>query len=106
MDSPEVREAAMSSPDGRPNERTSGGHTWGDFLARDLKLIADECDGVVLMPGWRESKGARQELFTALNCGKRVARLVVGAEGTYAIDECSRGYFLHYLEEKMKEVCR
>lgn len=61
MDSPEVRAAALASPDGIPNERTSGGATWGDFLSRDLKLIADTVDGVILMGGWLDSKGARQE---------------------------------------------
>lgn len=85
MDSPEIRAAALASPDGIPNERTSGGHTWGDFLARDLKLIADQVDGVILMDAWYKSKGARQEAFTALQCGKMFASLCTGKEGSYSI---------------------
>lgn len=104
MDEPEVREAAMASPDGRPDERTSGGKTWGDFLARDLKLIADQVDGVLLMPNWLGSKGARQEAFTAINCGKKLADLVVGADGTFAIHEVSILYVHHRLTEYMQKV--
>lgn len=106
MDEPEVRAAAMASPDGRPDERTSGGKTWGDFLARDLKLIADQCDGVIVMPMWKGSKGARQEVFTALNCGKQVAELVVGEDGTYAICKRSSYYFWSCLDDAKKEFLR
>ncbi len=49
------------------NEPT--GHTWGDFLARDVKLIADECQGVILLPFWEKSRGARLEAYVALMAG-------------------------------------
>src|SRR5208282_1779261 len=42
LDDPATRKAALASPDGNPNRNPHKGQTWGDFLARDLKLIADE----------------------------------------------------------------
>ena len=64
MDDDEVRAAAVASPDGSSTE--TGGHTWGSFLARDVRIIADQVNGIILMPGWERSRGARLEAFVAL----------------------------------------
>lgn len=64
MDDPATREAALASPDGSLATWVRG--TWGDFLSRDVKLVSDEVDGIVMLPGWAESRGARLELFVAL----------------------------------------
>lgn len=76
LDDPEDRAAALASPDGYMH----GGHhmnkTWGDFLARDVKLIADDgIEGIVILPGWQFSRGARLETFVGrMLCGIRVYR--------------------------------
>lgn len=73
LDDPETRKAALASPDGTPGSGAMNDETWGDFLKRDVKLIADEVDGVIVMDGWHKSRGARLETFVAaMMCGKPV----------------------------------
>lgn len=61
LDDPEDRAMAMASPDGAPG---SVSKSWGDFLARDIKLIADGgIDFIVVLPGWQDSRGARLETY-------------------------------------------
>lgn len=72
MDNEETRAMAMASPDGAPGSGSSSGETWGDFLARDVKLVADQVDAIAVLPGWDKSRGARLETFVAFLCGKPV----------------------------------
>lgn len=66
MDDPETRKAALASPDGAPGTGSANGESFGDFLARDLKLIADGgIEGIIVLPGWENSKGSRLETFVA-----------------------------------------
>jgi len=50
-----------------------------EFLADDRKKLmrADikdmlDCDAIAMLPGWEESKGARQELYNAIACDMKV----------------------------------
>lgn len=80
QDPPEVQAAALASPDGRLDANGMiAGKTWGDILALDVKTVADDVEGVVLLPGWQLSRGARLETFVALLCRKPV-HLWLGGE--------------------------
>lgn len=75
LDSEEIRQELLASPDGQyefGGAITQDGSTWADFLARDVKLIADEIDEIVVLPNWWKSRGARLEVFVGLLCKKRI----------------------------------
>jgi hypothetical protein len=67
LDDPEDRAAALQSPDGSALSYGNGvKKTWGEFLARDVKLLSDGgIEAVFVLPGWRKSRGARLETFVA-----------------------------------------
>lgn len=67
MDGPEIAAAAEASADGSlDSEGKIVGHTWGDLLSRDVKIVADEVGGIIFLPGWEKSRGARLEAFVGL----------------------------------------
>lgn len=78
LDSPAVREFCMASPDGKYSNNNIAGETWGQMLTRDVRIVADEVDGVVLLPGWENSRGARLEAFVAKLCNKEFFDYVGG----------------------------
>lgn len=72
LDSPAVQQAAWASPDGALHSGHIAGETWGDILARDVKVVADNVRGILVLPGWTKSRGARLETFVAHLCGKPI----------------------------------
>lgn len=80
IDDPEDQKVALASKVGDLAEfKNETGQTWGDFLSRDVKMIADtDIDAIVLLPEWETSKGARLEAFVAVNLGYPAYRYVKG----------------------------
>ena len=89
LDIPAVKEEALVSVNGRvPLSGTIGGETWGDFLSRDVKTVADIVDAVLAIDRWYQSRGARLEVFTALQVGKPVWWWRANALSQMNADEC------------------
>lgn len=65
MDTPEMQAAAWKSATGSMDDLPPG-ESWGTMLGRDVQIIADVCDGIVLLPGWEKSRGARLEVVVGL----------------------------------------
>jgi hypothetical protein len=68
LDPDEVKEEALASPDGKLYDGKIAGHTFGDLLSKDVKVVADHVQGIIFLPGWHASKGARLEAFVGLLC--------------------------------------
>lgn len=47
-----------------------------DMLQTDFRLILEQCNALILLPGWRESTGARLELAIAFYTGLPIFELV------------------------------
>jgi hypothetical protein len=63
LDDEQTKADAMASANGNPQDAK---RTWADFLARDVKIVADQVQGIVFLPDWHKSRGARLEAFVGL----------------------------------------
>jgi hypothetical protein len=81
-DPPEVQAAAMASSDGLVGEagELSGGQTYGQRLGHDIRLLVEEVDGIVLLPRWEFSRGARVEAFAAVTFNRQIFEYVRAAQ--------------------------
>ena len=68
LDNDELAKAAKASKKGLIEDLPTT-ETWGEILARDVRIIADECDGIIFLPHWFKSKGATLEAVVGLLCG-------------------------------------
>lgn len=67
-DTVEVQVAALKSKDGKLDAAGKvGGRTWGQILADDVILLADGgITGIIFLPGWEASSGAKLEATVGL----------------------------------------
>lgn len=79
QDSAAIQAEARLSTNGALINGKIGGETWGEILARDVRIVADQVDGVALLPNWQHSKGAKLEVTVALLAGKNVYEYHTGA---------------------------
>jgi hypothetical protein len=68
LDDPVERNAALASQTG---DHLPEQQPWGVYLARDLKIVCD-VTGVIVLPGWQHSRGARLETYVSDVLGKPI----------------------------------
>lgn len=75
-----------------PRDAIAGadGHAWACHLRGDI-IVMLQCDGVVMMPGWERSHGARMEHTVAASCGLPIHYFL----GNSGLARNSDGFPLH-----------
>jgi hypothetical protein len=71
LDEGPVRDAALASKTGDLTDLPVN-HSYGTLLSRDVRIVIDECQGILLLPHWENSRGARLEAYVALLCGHEI----------------------------------
>lgn len=84
LDDAEDAAIARASKDG---DAAAAKRSWGEFLGRDIQILADDCDGMILLPGWEKSPGARLEVCTALIREKVIAFYEEGVQPRLASED-------------------
>jgi hypothetical protein len=60
---------------------------WTKYLCRDLVAMLSECDRIVLLPGWKASRGATLEAYIASVLGFEMFEYIPESE---MVDKCER----------------
>lgn len=63
------------SPDELDQIVPAAGHTWAEYLSRDIPFVVS-CGFAALLPGWNKSKGALLEVAVMAALGRPVYELV------------------------------
>ncbi len=66
LDDDVLRNEALASKAGSHADVST---SWGFFLSRDVRIIADDVNGIILLDDWRVSRGACLEAHVGLLCG-------------------------------------
>ncbi len=74
LDNDFVREKALES-----KGEYTGTHTQGEMLSRDVQIVANEVDGIIFLPDWKHSAGARLEAYVGLMTDKTFAEYKNGS---------------------------
>lgn len=108
LDDPEIRAISLASPDGKIATLETHGQTWGDFLARDVKLIADDgIEAIAVLVGWERSRGARLETFVGFLCGLQIYKVYdSGLLLTVSLRELLEAWGSTDLMEMLREAVR
>lgn len=97
LDTPSMRERALASPDGdlaKLEQETN--ETWGEVLGKDVTIVADKVQGIIFLPNWTTSRGAKLEAFVGLLTGKSFA-FVDEINGGVAIEHVEK----HYVQQSL-----
>lgn len=80
LDDPETVAVTMSGTE-------MGGKKPGFILGRDVQTVHDGVDGLILLPGWWDSRGTKIEVHVGLVAGKKFA--YYEPTGSYDYDDDS-----------------
>jgi hypothetical protein len=70
----ELRAQGIDVRSPHENDDGSTGKPWDFYMRLALRMMLD-CDEVLLLPGWEESRGARLERYVAEQLGMKVSEL-------------------------------
>jgi hypothetical protein len=69
INGPANQKMLAASVDGRAGIHAT---SWGANISRSVRIISDSCAGLILLPNWTLSKGAKIEAHLAILAGKKV----------------------------------
>jgi len=99
IDDSEDKGKALQSTDGI---LTKSDKSWGDFLARDVKLLADGgIGGIVFLPRWTSSRGAKLEATVGLLNGFEFKAIDFLPNGTMVLLDITPELVLDMVHDSM-----